>query len=99
MSQPFETGFIAVADAGQIRRERERARELKRSPWWKRKRRSGLCHYCGKRFAPTELTMDHVIPLVRGGRSTKGNVVPACKPCNTAKKHGLGWETELAERS
>jgi 5-methylcytosine-specific restriction endonuclease McrA len=39
--------------------------------------------------------MDHVVPLVRGGRSTRGNVVPACKACNTDKKHRLTWEQEL----
>ena len=36
--------------------------------------------------------MDHIVPLVRGGRSTKGNVVPACKACNTGKKYRLPWE-------
>ena len=30
--------------------------------------------------------MDHVVPVARGGRSTRGNVVPACKPCNNEKK-------------
>jgi len=30
--------------------------------------------------------MDHIVPLARGGRSKKGNVVPACKTCNTKKK-------------
>ena len=87
-----DAGFIAIADDEQIRRERARARELRRSQWWKRRRADGLCHYCGARFAPDLLTMDHVVPLVRGGRSTKGNVVPACKDCNTQKKHRLAWE-------
>ena len=41
--------------------------------------------------------MDHVVPLVRGGRSTRGNVVPACKTCNTDKKYRLAWEHELPE--
>jgi 5-methylcytosine-specific restriction protein A len=41
--------------------------------------------------------MDHVVPLVRGGRSTRGNVVPACKTCNTDKKHRLAWERELRD--
>ena len=36
--------------------------------------------------------MDHIVPLVRGGKSTKGNVVPACKECNTKKKHRLLME-------
>jgi 5-methylcytosine-specific restriction enzyme A len=91
MADP-SAGFIAVADEEHIRRERERARELRRSAWWKRRRSTGICHYCGGRFAPELLTMDHVVPLVRGGRSTKGNVVPACKACNTQKKHKLAWE-------
>jgi 5-methylcytosine-specific restriction protein A len=86
-------GFIAIADEEHMRRERARARELRRSQWWKRRRASGLCHYCGRRFAAQSLTMDHIVPLVRGGRSTKGNIVPSCKACNTDKKHKLAWET------
>jgi len=43
--------------------------------------------------------MDHVIPLIRGGKSTKGNVVPACKECNNKKKHMLPLEwKEYIER-
>ena len=38
--------------------------------------------------------MDHVVPLIRGGRSTKGNVVPACKECNAKKRHRLAFELE-----
>jgi 5-methylcytosine-specific restriction endonuclease McrA len=38
--------------------------------------------------------MDHLVPLIRGGRSTKGNLVPACKDCNVAKKHKLAFEIE-----
>lgn len=36
--------------------------------------------------------MDHIVPLARGGKSTKGNVVPACKDCNTKKKRFLPLE-------
>lgn len=93
MTLPFAAGFVAIADDEHVRRERARARELRRSPWWKRRRSNGLCHYCGGRFRPQTLTMDHVVPLIRGGRSTKGNVVPACKACNAAKKHRLAWES------
>jgi 5-methylcytosine-specific restriction endonuclease McrA len=38
--------------------------------------------------------MDHVVPLARGGRSTKGNLVPACKDCNNKKKNLLPMEWE-----
>ncbi len=88
------TEFIAILSDEEIRRERAKARELRQSPWWKRKRAAGICHYCGNKFPAAELTMDHLVPLVRGGRSTKGNLVPACKECNTKKKHQLPFEWE-----
>jgi len=77
-----------------IRRERERARELRKQNWWKNKIAQGVCHYCGKNFLPKELTLDHIVPVGRGGRSTKGNCVPACKECNNQKKHLLPIEWE-----
>lgn len=83
-----------VLSEEEMRRERAKARELRQSQWWKRKRSKGVCHYCGKTFTPSELTMDHLVPLARGGRSTKGNLVPACKDCNSAKKHKLAFEIE-----
>jgi 5-methylcytosine-specific restriction endonuclease McrA len=86
--------WIPVHSAEVIRRERAKARELRQSPWWKRKRAKGICHYCGQTFPPGDLTMDHLVPLVRGGRSTKGNLVPACKDCNSTKKHKLAFEME-----
>ena len=76
----------------QLRREREKARELRRSQWWRNRIATGLCHYCEKTFAPAELTLDHVVPLVRGGRSTRGNCVAACKVCNTRKRDLLPTE-------
>jgi 5-methylcytosine-specific restriction endonuclease McrA len=38
--------------------------------------------------------MDHIVPISRGGKSTKGNVAPCCKECNNAKKHLLPMEWE-----
>jgi 5-methylcytosine-specific restriction endonuclease McrA len=38
--------------------------------------------------------MDHVVPLSRGGKSKKGNIVPACKECNSKKKYLLPIEWE-----
>jgi 5-methylcytosine-specific restriction endonuclease McrA len=81
-----------------IRRERHKARELRNSQWWKRKCDKGTCHYCRRTFPPAELTMDHIIPISRGGKSTKGNVVTCCKECNTQKKHlmPMEWDQYLA---
>lgn len=90
MSEP--TPFLVPVDDRQIRAERAKARELRRSAWWKNKRSSGRCHYCGSQVGAHELTMDHKVPIIRGGRTTRGNVVPACKPCNDAKKHRLPTE-------
>ena len=84
--------FIPQADDEEIKREKARARKLRESAWWKRKRGRGKCHYCDKKFPPSELTMDHVIPIVRGGRSEKANLVAACKECNSKKKHMLPME-------
>jgi 5-methylcytosine-specific restriction endonuclease McrA len=86
--------FVPEATDEEIRREKQKARELRASAWWKRKRGKGVCHYCGRRFKPAELTMDHLVPLIRGGRSTRANLVPACKECNSQKKYLLPTEWE-----
>ena len=52
-------------DEKHIAREREKARELRRSSWWKNELAKGICHYCGGHFPPDELTMDHIVPVVR----------------------------------
>jgi 5-methylcytosine-specific restriction endonuclease McrA len=83
-------GFFPEDD--DLKRERRKARELRQSQWWKRRLAKGLCHYCGRPVAPAELTMDHIVPIARGGRSTKGNVVPACKACNNQKNLPLPME-------
>ena len=77
-----------------LKRERAKARQLRTSQWWKRKLAKGVCHYCGQVTPPRELTMDHIVPVARGGRSTKGNLVPACKQCNNKKKQLLPMEWE-----
>ncbi len=36
--------------------------------------------------------MDHLVPIIRGGQSTKGNLVPSCKTCNSERTHRLPFE-------
>ena len=83
-----------------VKRERARARELRESGWWKRRLAAGICHYCRRLVGAKALTLDHVVPLIRGGRSTRGNAVPACRDCNNKKKSLLAWEWDafLGER-
>lgn len=86
--------FVIEVSEEEIRRERAKAKELRATRWWKEKLARGTCHYCGKRFKPGELTMDHLVPIIRGGRSTRGNLVTACKDCNNKKKYLLPMEWE-----
>lgn len=73
-------------DPARLKKEREKARELRKTGWWKNQLSKGVCHYCGQKFKADELTMDHVVPLARGGRSVKGNLVPSCMECNQKKR-------------
>jgi hypothetical protein len=56
---------------------------------WKRIRREAIardgrtCRYCGGEAKPA--CVDHILPLVRGGRSVPENLCVACKPCNSSK--------------
>lgn len=75
------------ADPVHAKRERAKARELRNTDWWRAKLQQGVCHYCGKKVGAANLTMDHVIPVARGGKSTRGNCVPCCKDCNNSKKY------------
>ena len=43
------------------------------------------CQYCGGRFSTSELNLDHVVPLSRGGKSAWENVVCCCVRCNSRK--------------
>lgn len=84
-------------DSKHIKREREKAQKMKKSQWWRNKLAEGVCHYCQKKFRPEELTMDHIVPVARGGTSTPGNVVAACKACNATKKLDTPAEVLLRE--
>lgn len=85
--------FLVNVSEEEIRHERQKARLLRAGQWWKRKRAAGICHHCGEKFAPRDLTMDHLIPIIRGGKSTKGNLVPSCKKCNYERKYHLPFES------
>jgi 5-methylcytosine-specific restriction endonuclease McrA len=48
-------------------------------------RAGSRCEYCGDRLAATELEVDHVLPVTRGGRSYLANLAAACRTCNFDK--------------
>ena len=49
------------------------------------------CAYCAGVFPPEQLSLDHVQPRMRGGDNSPGNLVTACKACNTRKGHLAAW--------
>ncbi|HAI76378.1 MAG TPA: HNH endonuclease [Microscillaceae bacterium] len=56
------------------------------------KRDGSKCQYCG---STQDLTLDHVLPRSRGGRSTWDNLVTACKPCNSKKGDNTPEEANI----
>lgn len=86
--------FICDCSEQEIKRERDKSRDLRRSRWWQNRRALGICHWCGNTFPQEELTMDHIVPITRGGKTSRNNVVPACKECNSRKKYLLPMEWE-----
>ena len=74
-------------DEAHIKRERAKARELRKTPYFQELLRKGVCYYCKETFPKEELTLDHIVPVARGGRSTRGNLVVCCKNCNMEKKY------------
>ncbi len=87
-TEPF---WSDVSDE-EIKKQRKIAKDLKATAWWKKKKSTGVCYYCNKKFDVQDLTMDHIVPLIRGGKSIKSNIVPACKDCNNKKKYKFAYE-------
>lgn len=54
-----------------------------------------LCAYCGTAFADTDLTVEHILPVSRGGRMSWTNVVTACRSCNTRKGNRTPEEARM----
>ena len=54
------------------------------------------CQYCGRKCTKKDLTLDHVTPRSKGGKSSWTNVVACCLTCNGKKEdkslEELGWK-------
>ena len=51
-----------------------------------------ICVYCGKPFIFKDLTLDHIVPLTKDGKSNKKNLVLCCQSCNSKKGDKFIWE-------
>jgi 5-methylcytosine-specific restriction enzyme A len=91
--------FFQASSPEHQKREKAKARELRSSQWWKQQLGKGLCYHCKQRFKPAELTMEHLVPIARGGKSDKKNCVPCCKECNSKKGHKLSVEQTMDQMS
>lgn len=75
------------------RRRREVTGKVSTRDWLRALRKAeGHCSYCGE---IAQLTIEHVVPLSRGGLHTIGNIVPACPSCNYQKKDRTVMEWRL----
>jgi hypothetical protein len=65
--------FTSEVTQEEIRREKDKARRLRNTQWWKRRRSTGVCHFCGRKFPPGELTMEHITrgEIDKGQRGTR----------------------------
>jgi 5-methylcytosine-specific restriction endonuclease McrA len=60
------------------------------------KRDNGECQYCG---SIRHLTIDHVIPKSKGGKTTWSNLITACNRCNVNKGDKTPEQAGLVLRS
>jgi 5-methylcytosine-specific restriction protein A len=89
--------YFAPASEAHQKKEKAKARELRACQWWKQVLGKGICYHCEQKFKSTELTMDHLIPISRGGKSDKKNCVPSCKECNSKKGYKTRAEMAIEE--
>ena len=54
-----------------------------------------MCQYCNKRFAKSNLTLDHVVPKSRGGDKSWNNLVTSCASCNQNKADNTPYEAGM----
>ena len=53
------------------------------------------CQYCSKKLVLNNMTIDHVIPKCKGGKTTWRNCVVCCKSCNKTKGAKLPYEVNM----
>lgn len=62
----------------------------------------GVCFWCNTKFDRKDLTVDHVVPVSKGGKTSWENTVPSCKACNFKKGDKLiselGWKMKITPK-
>lgn len=89
-----ERGRLIQKIDGQRRIEREKnlKKKMNWDYWrWLCEKLDYHCQGCGKKFDIFSLTVDHMVPINRGGDNDDWNIQPLCKPCNSRKQDRLIW--------
>ncbi|MGA9768269.1 MAG: HNH endonuclease [Blastocatellia bacterium] len=63
------------------------------------KRDNSTCYMCGRKLGYSEMVLDHIIPLSRGGAHCESNLAVACAPCNLRKGSKLPAECDWLNQS
>lgn len=71
--------------ADKVKRNQNRARRAKQRLFERRP----FCHWCSTPLTKETATLEHIIPLKRGGLDHHNNMTLACEPCNTARGHDM----------
>ena len=53
------------------------------------KRDKFTCQYCGGKAPDVFLEIDHIVPIILGGKGEMRNLITACQPCNVGKRDSL----------
>lgn len=88
-SASWETRVPAVIMLKEFQRRRRRPRFSKTNLYL---RDFYTCQYCNTPYTKNNLTLDHVIPLSKGGKTNWENIVAACGPCNTRKGNRMSMK-------
>ena len=86
-SSSWETRVPAVIMLKQMYRRRRHPRFSRQNVFI---RDLYTCQYCNTPYTKSNLTLDHVIPISKGGKTEWTNIVAACNPCNAAKADKTG---------
>lgn len=81
-SEKWETRVPAVIMLKQMLRRQRKPRFSRYNVYLRDK---FTCQFCLNQFTSPQLTLDHVLPLSKGGKTNWENIVTACHDCNSAK--------------